>query len=305
MRLRVIAALESWRVGAYGQVAKIFGVSPRPAGTWWRAFQGGGRQTLPAMVRQPRAGKGELPDNLARGTVSQAMPDCTPSDIGHTDVLWNRASVRVLMELACEVSTTEQGVGTSHMAASAQPHAATASHRSYRQQPQTVRAWPEEEYPVTAVRMEREQPGTVRARPEKNTERLELHLMPGHGPEPKTDKLLNTDLKHHVHTAHATFHRRQDPASPAPQTTPPASTAATAQPATSIRRASRKPTNSGSIAEHHMNLAVGIGEAWCLRHAVVFGDAEIMRPGCAASRGCSATPDVYVAIRTEVSHPQL
>ncbi len=122
----MIAALKSGRVGAYGQVAEMFGVSPRSVGTSWRAFQAGGRQALPAVVRQPRAGTGELPDNLARGAVVQTKPDYTPADIGHTGVLWTRASVRVLIELVCGVSTTEQGVGTSHMAAPAWPHAATA-----------------------------------------------------------------------------------------------------------------------------------------------------------------------------------
>ncbi|WP_209513359.1 IS630 family transposase [Streptomyces syringium] len=36
-----------------------------------------------------------------------------------------------------------------------------------------------------------------------NTERVELHLMPGYSPEPNPDELLNADLKHHVHAARA------------------------------------------------------------------------------------------------------
>ncbi|NNN31363.1 hypothetical protein HLK59_13485 [Streptomyces sp. S3(2020)] len=35
-------------------------------------------------------------------------------------------------------------------------------------------------------------------------DRIELHLMPGYSPELNRGKLLNTDLKHHVHAARAT-----------------------------------------------------------------------------------------------------
>ncbi|MEW1659175.1 hypothetical protein [Streptomyces sp. NPDC093707] len=56
------------------------------------------------------------------------MLDYALADIGHTGVLWTRASVRVLIELVCGVSKTEQGVGTSHVAAPARP-----ARRSYRQ----------------------------------------------------------------------------------------------------------------------------------------------------------------------------
>ncbi|MEU5547589.1 helix-turn-helix domain-containing protein [Streptomyces sioyaensis] len=50
LRLRVVSALESGRVRTYGQAAEVFGVSERSAGTWWRAFLGGGRQALLAAV---------------------------------------------------------------------------------------------------------------------------------------------------------------------------------------------------------------------------------------------------------------
>ncbi|MFJ4866597.1 transposase [Streptomyces sp. NPDC088748] len=38
----------------------------------------------------------------------------------------------------------------------------------------------------------------------EHTERIELHLMPGHSPELNPDELLNADLKHHVHAARVT-----------------------------------------------------------------------------------------------------
>ncbi|MEU0163684.1 transposase, partial [Streptomyces sp. NPDC006261] len=44
----------------------------------------------------------------------------------------------------------------------------------------------------------------VRAWLAENTERVELHLMPGYSPELNPDELLNADLKHHVHAARST-----------------------------------------------------------------------------------------------------
>ncbi|MEU2874689.1 helix-turn-helix domain-containing protein [Streptomyces olivoreticuli] len=46
LRLRVVAALESGRVGTYGEAAEVFGVAERSVGSWWRAFRSGGRQAL-------------------------------------------------------------------------------------------------------------------------------------------------------------------------------------------------------------------------------------------------------------------
>ncbi|MCC2280838.1 transposase [Streptomyces sp. ET3-23] len=41
----------------------------------------------------------------------------------------------------------------------------------------------------------------VRAWLEENTERIELHLLPGYSPELNPDELLNADIKRHVHAA--------------------------------------------------------------------------------------------------------
>lgn len=294
LRLRVVAALESGRVRTYGQAAEMFGVSERSVGTWWRASRAGGRQALLAAVREPRSGKGELLDASARGAVLRAMRDYTPADIGQSGVMWTRASVRSLIKLVCGVSMTEQGVGKWLRRHGFTPQ--RPARRSYRQQPEQVRAWLEETYPAIAARARRERaelvwadqcglrsdtappgrswapagqtplvrvsgrrfrvnimsavasrgalwftvfPGkftakvfcafldrlarhadrkvhviadrhpvhrskTVRAWLAENTERIELHLMPGYSPELNPDELLNADLKRHVHAARAT-----------------------------------------------------------------------------------------------------
>ncbi|MEU2835367.1 transposase, partial [Streptomyces lavendulae] len=38
---------------------------------------------------------------------------------------------------------------------------------------------------------------------ETNSDRVELHLMPGYNPELNPDELLNADIKRHVHPARA------------------------------------------------------------------------------------------------------
>ncbi|WP_073450259.1 IS630 family transposase [Streptomyces yunnanensis] len=154
LRLRVVAALESGQVRTYGQAAELFGVSERSVGTWWRALQAGGRQDLLAAVRPPRAGMGELLDSSARGAVLQALRDYTPADVGHSGVLWTRASVKSLIKLVCGVTMTEQGLGKWLRRHGFTPQ--RPARRSYRQQPEKVTAWLEEEYPAIKARARRE-----------------------------------------------------------------------------------------------------------------------------------------------------
>lgn len=154
LRLRVVAALESGRVRTYGQAAEVFGVSVRSVGSWWRAFKSGGRQALLAAVRPSRAGTGELLNASARGAVLEAMRDYTPAEIGHGGVLWTRASVKALVKLVCGVSMTEQGVGKWRRRHGFTPQ--RPARRSYRQQPEAVQKWLEEEYPAIAARARRE-----------------------------------------------------------------------------------------------------------------------------------------------------
>lgn len=111
LRLRVVSALESGRVRTYGQAAKMFGISERSVGTWWRAGRTGGRQGLLAAVPEPPAGKGELIDESARGTALQAMRDHTPADLGQNGAMWTGTSVRTRVRPVCGVSTAERGVG--------------------------------------------------------------------------------------------------------------------------------------------------------------------------------------------------
>ncbi|MCY0931532.1 IS630 family transposase [Streptomyces sp. H27-H1] len=146
LRLRVVAALESGRVRTYGQAAEVFGVSTRSVGTWWRASRAGGRPALLAVVREPRAGKGELIDVSARGAVLAAMRDYTPADVGQSGVLWTRASVRTLIKLVCGVVMTEQGVGKWLRRYGFTPQ--RPARRSYRQRDDQVQRWLEEEYPA-------------------------------------------------------------------------------------------------------------------------------------------------------------
>ncbi|HEX6346252.1 hypothetical protein [Umezawaea sp.] len=47
LRLRVVAALEAGRVEGHRQAAEVFGVS---VGTWWHAYQRGGRDGLVART---------------------------------------------------------------------------------------------------------------------------------------------------------------------------------------------------------------------------------------------------------------
>ncbi|MEZ3180098.1 winged helix-turn-helix domain-containing protein [Streptomyces pimonensis] len=150
LRLRVVSALESGRVWTYGQAAEMFGVSVRSVGTWWRASRAGERQALLAAAREPRAGRGELIDESARGAGLRAMRDYTPADLGQSGVMWTRSSVRALIRLVYGVSMTERGVGKWLRRDGFTPQ--QPARRSYRQKDDEVGRWLQEEYPAIRAR---------------------------------------------------------------------------------------------------------------------------------------------------------
>ncbi|MEU0457896.1 helix-turn-helix domain-containing protein [Streptomyces sp. NPDC006129] len=91
VRLRVVTALESGTVRTYRQAAGMFGVSERSVGSWWRAYRGGGREAL-AVRRTRRPVPQELISDVERGTLFQAMADCSPEELMIGGPLWTRAA---------------------------------------------------------------------------------------------------------------------------------------------------------------------------------------------------------------------
>ncbi|MFJ8313714.1 MULTISPECIES: helix-turn-helix domain-containing protein [unclassified Streptomyces] len=89
VRLRVVAALESGAVDPYRRAAEVFSVSERPAGSWWRACQAGGREVL-AVRRTRRPGPHELVSDQERAVLFQAMADYTPEQLLTGGPLWTR-----------------------------------------------------------------------------------------------------------------------------------------------------------------------------------------------------------------------
>ncbi|ANZ13634.1 IS630 family transposase [Streptomyces noursei] len=290
VRLRVVAALESGRVGSYREAAEVFGVSSRSVGTWWRAYRTGGREALAAPVKTGM-GRDELVSDQDRAVLFQAMADYTPEDLLIGGPLWTRALVGELIRLVTGVTMTEQGLGKWLRRHGFSPQ--RPDRRSYRQDQEKVDVWLQRDYPAIAARASAEKavivwadqcglcsdtapPGrswapagqtpvvrvngrrfrvnimsaiasrgslwftvftgkftakvftvfldrlarqagrkvhviadrhpvhrskTVRAWLEANSDRVELHLMPGYSPELNPDELLNADLKRHVHAA--------------------------------------------------------------------------------------------------------
>lgn len=90
----------------------------------------------------------------------------------------------------------------------------------------------------------------VRTWLEKNTERIELHLMPGYSPDLNPDEILNADIKRNVHAARAarstTLPARPGGSSIAASVNPAASRA-TSTPVTSAIPSNRQPDSFGSI----------------------------------------------------------
>ncbi|MGW6413283.1 helix-turn-helix domain-containing protein [Streptomyces vinaceus] len=74
VRLRVVPALESGQVNGYRQAAEVFQVAERSVGTWWRAYQTGGRDAV-AVRRTGRPGPDERISAEERAVLFQAMAD--------------------------------------------------------------------------------------------------------------------------------------------------------------------------------------------------------------------------------------
>ncbi|MET9603367.1 IS630 family transposase [Streptomyces sp. NPDC006459] len=292
LRLRVVAALESGQVKGYRQAAEVFRVAERSVGTWWRAYQAGGREAL-AVRRTGRPGPDERISAQERAVLFQAMADYTPEGLLIGGPLWTRPLVAELIRMVTGAVMTERGVGKWLRRHGFSPQ--RPDRRSYRQDQAKVDAWLEKEYPAIAARAKEENavvawadqcglrsdtapPGTswapkgqspivkvsgrrfrvnvmsaiasrgtlyftvftekftarvftafldrlarrtgrkvhviadrhpvhrakaVKAWLETNSDRVELHLIPGYNPELNPDELLNADIKRHVHTARA------------------------------------------------------------------------------------------------------
>jgi transposase len=149
----VVAALESGQVKGYRQAAEVFGVAERSVGSWWRAYQAGGREAL-AVQRKRRPGPHELISDEERAVLFQAMADYTPEQLLIGGPLWTRPLVAELVRMVTGVVMTERGVGKWLRRHGFSPQ--RPDRRSYRQDQEKVAAWLEEEYPAIAARAKTE-----------------------------------------------------------------------------------------------------------------------------------------------------
>ncbi|WP_171053185.1 IS630 family transposase [Streptomyces marianii] len=153
VRLRVVAALESGQVKGYRQAAGMCQVAERSVGTWWRAYQAGGREA-PAVRRTGRPGPGERIGPEERAVVFQAMADYIPEELLIGGPLWTRPLVAELVRMVTGVVMTEHGVGKWLRRQGFSPQ--RPDRRSYRQDQAKVDAWLEGEYPRIVARTKEE-----------------------------------------------------------------------------------------------------------------------------------------------------
>ncbi|MFE0178222.1 IS630 family transposase [Streptomyces sp. NPDC059002] len=143
-----MAALESGAVGSYRQAAEVFQVAERSVGSWWRAYQAGGREAL-AVKRTRRPGPHELIGEEERAVLFQAMADYTPEQLLIGGPLWTRPLVAELVRMVTGMVMTERGVGKWLRRHGFSPQ--RPDRRSYRQDQAKVTAWLRDEYPAIAA----------------------------------------------------------------------------------------------------------------------------------------------------------
>ncbi|MEU2835283.1 IS630 family transposase [Streptomyces lavendulae] len=148
-----MAALESGQVKGYRQAAEVFQVAGRSVGTWWRAYQAGGREAL-AVRRTGRPGPDERVSTRERAVLFQAMAGCTPEELMTGGPLWTRPLVAELIRMVTGAVMTGRGAGKRLRRHGFSPQ--RPDRRSYRQDQAEADAWLEKEYPQAAARAKEE-----------------------------------------------------------------------------------------------------------------------------------------------------
>ncbi|MFG2698276.1 helix-turn-helix domain-containing protein [Kitasatospora sp. NPDC048407] len=80
LRMRAVAALRAGRDRR--EVAELLGVTVESVGSWWAAWQSGGRDALVSRTRGRRVGGHQVLDPDRKHCVRRALIDHRPEDLG-------------------------------------------------------------------------------------------------------------------------------------------------------------------------------------------------------------------------------
>jgi len=152
LRLRAVAAREAGF--ATDTIAAILGVRPESVSRWFAAYQRGGREALPGDRTGRPIGSGRLLSVEQETRLEAVIVASTPADQGIASGLWTRQAVRQLIRQEFGLRLPIRTVGDYLRRWGLTPQRPVR--HAYRQDPQAVRRWLEQEYPALAARAKAE-----------------------------------------------------------------------------------------------------------------------------------------------------
>jgi transposase len=127
-------------------IAELLGVSQETVSRWWTAYISGGLGALPGDRTGRPVGSGRtLSDEQARH-IQDLIDDHSPEELGIPSPLWSRRAVRDLIRQECGIALPVRTVG--EYLKRWGYTAKVPRRRARRQDPEEVRRWLEETYPV-------------------------------------------------------------------------------------------------------------------------------------------------------------
>src|SRR5947199_599800 len=144
LRLRAVAAREAGF--SNDTVAAILGVRPETVSRWFTTYQRGGLEALPGDRTGRPVGSGRLLSAGQEARLEAASVASSPADQGIASGLWTRQAVRqlIVQEFGLRLPIRTVGEYLSRWGLTPQ----RPVRHAYRQDPEEVRRWLEEEYPA-------------------------------------------------------------------------------------------------------------------------------------------------------------
>jgi transposase len=144
LRLRAVRARElGFRCD---DIADIFGVASETVSRWWSAYTNGGVDALPGDRTGRPVGSGRTLTSEEEEQIQQWMLEKSPEEHGVPSALWTRRAVAELIEKRLEIKMPIRTVGEYLNRWGFTPQ--KPKRKSYKQDPEEVRRWLEEEYPA-------------------------------------------------------------------------------------------------------------------------------------------------------------
>lgn len=152
LRWRAVRAKELGYPGTV--VAEVLGVSPESVSRWYSAYRREGLAGLPGDHTGRPVGSGRLLSADQEKHIQKLIDEQCPDKLGIASALWTRRAVRDLIAKECGIKLPIRTVGEYLNRWGYTPQ--KPLRKSYKQNPDEVRTWLEEQYPAIEARAKAE-----------------------------------------------------------------------------------------------------------------------------------------------------